>query len=178
MTVIAERSPTTSQSSVATIITKLILLCALVPYGVVGLGLRLLLARVFFLDGQAKIDGPRIPIAVDGMFNFVLVLPAQIKDATFRLFETQYAGLPLSPGVATYLFTYAEFVCPILLVIGFATRFSALALLVMTVLIQIYVAPEALWTLHAYWIAILMVLMSVGPGVISLDHFIRHIYQK
>ena len=76
--------------------------------------------------------------------------------------------------MAAYLFTYAEFVLPICLVLGFATRLSALALLILTVLMQIYVAPQALWTTHVYWIAILMVLMSVGPGAISLDRLIRH----
>jgi putative oxidoreductase len=178
MTVIAEESPTTSHSIVASIVNKVILLCALVPYAVVSLGLRLVLARVFFLDGQPKIDGPQIPIDVNGISSFSIVLPAQIRDATFRMFETQYAALPIQPNVATYLFTYAEFVCPILLVLGFATRFSALALLAMTILIQVYVAPDALWNVHVYWISILMVLLSVGPGAISVDHVIRHIYGK
>ena len=101
------------------------------------------------------------------------MLPAEIKPSTFELFQTQYAALPMPPTVAAYLFTYAEFVLPICLVLGFATRLSALALLVMTVLIQVYVVPEALWTAHVYLFAILMVLMSVGPGAISLDALIR-----
>ena len=108
-----------------------------------------MMARVFFLAGQTKIEGPasrrvqlrrRIPV----------ILPAAIKESTFRLFETQYAALPLPPTVAAYLFTYAEFVLPICLVLGFATRLSALALLILTVLVQIYVAPQALWTTHVY----------------------------
>jgi putative oxidoreductase len=51
-------------------------------------------------------------------------------------------------------------------------------LLVMTALIQVYVAPEALWSAHIYLFAILMVLMSVGPGAISLDALIRHVYRR
>ena len=51
---------------------------------------------------------------------------------------------------------------PICLVVGFATRFTALALIVMTGLVAVYVTPEALWTMHAYWIAILLVLMTLG----------------
>ena len=50
--------------------------------------------------------------------------------------------------------------------------------LVMTVLVQVYVMPEALWTTHVYLFAILMVLMSVGPGAISLDALIRTVYRK
>ena len=43
----------------------------------------------------------------------------------------------------------------------------------MTVMIQLYVAPELWWVTHVYWVAILMVLMSVGPGAISVDALIR-----
>jgi putative oxidoreductase len=168
-----------SSSVLGTAVDKLVALCGVVPYALVGLGLRLIIARVFFLSGQAKIAGPTIPVA---LFNregdFSIVLPAEIKPSTFELFETQFTALPIPPTVAAYLFTYAEFVLPVCLVLGFATRLSALLLLVMTVLIQVYVAPEALWTAHIYLIAILMVLMSVGPGAISADGLIRYVYQK
>ena len=106
------------------------------------------------------------------------MLPAEIKPETFELFQTQYAALPMPPAVAAYLFSYAEFVLPVCLVLGFATRLSALVLLAMTVLIQIYVVPEALWTAHVYIFAVLMVLMSVGPGAISLDAVIRYVHQR
>jgi putative oxidoreductase len=149
-----------------------------VPYALVALGLRFLIARVFFLSGQVKISGPEIPVSLIKGAEFSIVLPAEIKPETFELFQSQYSALPMPAAVAAYLFTYAEFVLPICLVLGFATRLSALALLAMTVLIQVYVAPEALWTAHVYIFAILMVLMSVGPGAISLDAIIRYVYQK
>ncbi len=168
-----------SGSLVAGVFARLIMLCAVVPYALVGLGLRFLMARVFFIEGQTRIEGLVVPITLFGSdVEFSVILPAAIKDSTFRLFETQYAALPLPPTVAAYLFTYAEFVLPICLVLGFATRLSALALLILTVLLQVYVAPQALWTTHIYWVAILMVLMSVGPGAISLDRLIRSIYQR
>jgi putative oxidoreductase len=176
--VLRTRAPRSS-SIIATAIDKLVAICGVVPYALVALGLRLIIARVFFLSGQAKIAGPTIPVA---LFNregdFSITLPAEIKASTFELFGTQFAGLPMPPSVAVYLFTYAEFVLPVCLVLGFATRLSALALLVMTVLVQVYVAPEALWTAHIYLFAILMVLMSVGPGAISLDAVIRTVYQR
>jgi putative oxidoreductase len=176
--VLRARAPRSS-SIIATAIDKLVAICGVVPYALVALGLRLIVARVFFLSGQAKIAGPTIPVA---LFNreadFSITLPAEIKPSTFELFETQFAGLPMPPAVAAYLFTYAEFVLPVCLVLGFATRVSALALVVMTVLVQVYVMPEALWTTHIYLFAILMVLMSVGPGAISLDAVIRAVYQK
>jgi putative oxidoreductase len=162
-----------SSSIVATAIGKLVALCGVVPYALVALGLRFIIARVFFLSGQQKIAGPEIPVS-----DFTIVLPAEIRPETFELFQSQYAALPLPSAVATYLFTYAEFVLPVCLVLGFATRLSALTLLVMTVLIQVYVAPEALWSAHVYLFAILMVLMSVGPGAISLDALIRTVYER
>ena len=185
MTVLAESShssPGRSTSFVASIIDKLILLCAIVPYAVVAVGLRLVIARVFFLDGQSKIDGPTLPLdlsgVLSGVLNQTIVLPAQIKDSTFQLFQTQYAGLPLAPTTAAYLFTYAEFVLPVLLVLGFATRFAAVGLFAMTVLLSVYVMPQAFWSLHVYWAAILLVLMSLGAGAISVDTAIRKLFEK
>ena len=172
-----QREPRSS-SLIATAIDKLVLLCGVVPYAVVGLGLRLIVARVFFLQGQTKFSGPAIPVPLGQGAEFTIMLPAEIRPETFELFRTQYADLPMPPGVAAYLFAYAEFVLPLCLVLGFATRLSSLALLVMTVLVQVYVAPDALWTTHVYILAILMVLMSVGPGAISLDALIRHVYQR
>jgi putative oxidoreductase len=161
------------RSLIASIITA-------IPYALVALGLRLIMARVFFLSGQAKIEGPRsIPIRPGiGDLEFTVVLPAEIKDATFRMFEAQYADLPIAPVVAAYLFTYAEFALPICLVLGFATRLSALALLVMTALLQVHVMPGMLWVAHIYWAAILLVLMTVGPGAISVDALIRTVYRR
>ena len=168
-----------SGSIVASIVDKLVALPAAIPYALIALGLRFVIARAFFLAGQAKIEGPIVPFDWLGRdFSFSVVLPAGIKDATFRMFEAQYANLPLPPTLAAYLFTYAEFVLPICLIFGFATRFAALALLVMTGLISVYVMPEAFWTTHVYWIAILIVLLSLGPGAISIDRLIRYVYEK
>ena len=143
-------------------------------YAPVALFLRLVMARVFFFSGQTMITGPTIPITED----FSVILPAQIKDTTFQLFETQYAGLPLAPTTTAVLFTYAEFVLPLCLVLGFATRLAALGLLIITVLLQLYVMPTMWWPAHVYWIAILLVLMTVGPGALSIDAVIRVLYRR
>jgi putative oxidoreductase len=179
MTDLDEHPERNSHSFIAATANKLVALCGVIPYALVALALRIVMARVFFLSGQPKIEGPVVPISLNIRdLDFLIVLPAQIKDATFKLFETQYAALPLPPVVAAYLFTYAEFVLPICLVIGFATRISALLLLIMTVLIQVYVMPELWWSTHVYWVSILLVLMSVGPGAISLDALIRYVYER
>jgi len=176
MTEIAE--PPASRSIVASIVDKFVAVCAVIPYALVALLLRLVMARVFFFSGQAKIDGPVIPVHLHIRdLEFSVILPAQIKDSTFQMFEAQYANLPISPPVAATVFTYAEFVLPICLALGFATRFAALGLLAMTVLLQVYVMPGMLWPAHVYWASILLVLMSVGPGAISIDAAIRWLYR-
>src|SRR5262245_14267298 len=163
-------------SAVLLIFAKLVALCAVIPYALVALGLRFIIARVFFLQGQPLIDGPTVPFAWLGRgFEFTVILPAEIKEATFQMFQAApYAALPMSPTVAAYVFAYGLFVLPICIFFGFATRLAALALLAITVLLSIYVMPDGLWVSHVYWGAILMVLMSVGPGAIALDSVIRY----
>jgi putative oxidoreductase len=161
------------------IVDKLAQLCALAAYALVGLGLRLVMARVFFLAGQAKIEGPSVPIQwAAGGIDLSVTLPAAIKETTFQLFETQYAGLPMVPALGAYLFSYGEFVLPICLVLGFATRFAAAGLLALTMLLQVYLAPAMWWPTHVYWVSILMVLLLFGPGAISIDALIRTLYAR
>ncbi len=180
MTDMPARPAARSHSTIALIVGKLVALCAVILYALVALGLRFVMARVFFLSGQTKIEGPRVPISLNlrGFDDFSIVLPVEIKPSTFRMFETDYANLPLQPTLAAYLFTYAEFVLPICLILGFATRFAALGLLVMVVLMQVYVVPGMWWAAHVYWVSILMVLLSVGPGAISIDGLIRFVYER
>jgi putative oxidoreductase len=172
----ADRRARRSHSVIGMMVDSFVSACSFIPYALVALGLRLVMARVFFLDGQTKIDGPRVPLNVQDL-DFSLVLPLQVKAQTFSAF-LHYTALPVPPVLAAYLVSYAEFILPIMLVLGLGTRFAALGLLIMTVLIQVYVMPEALWSVHIYWAAILLVLLSRGPGQISVDHIIRFIARR
>lgn len=175
-----------SRSVIGMTVDSFVAACSFVPYALVALGLRLVMARVFFLDGQTRIEGPHIPLNVQDLvqslnlqgFNFSLILPAQVKAETFASFASQYAALPVPPMFAAYAASYAEFILPIMLLLGLGTRFAALGLLIMTAVIQIYVMPGALWSVHVYWAAILMVLLSMGAGQISVDHIIRTIARR
>ena len=166
-----------SRSIVGMTVDSFVSACSFIPYALVALALRLVMARVFFLDGQTRIEGPRVPLNVQD-FDFSVILPLQVKVETFGVFLTKYAALPVPPVLGAYLVSYAEFILPICLVLGFATRFAALGMLIMTALLQIYVMPDALWSAHVYWAAILMVLLSRGPGQISVDHIIRFIARR
>ena len=90
----------------------------------------------------------------------------------------QFAGVPLSPAVIGYGLAYAEFVLPLCLVIGFGTRVAAALLLIVTALLQVFVAPDALWTQHIYWASLLLVLMTCGGGALSLDRLLRQLYRS
>ena len=78
--------------------------------------------------------------------------------------EDEYKLPIIDPTIAAYLSAFAEHFFPVLLVIGLATRFSALALLVMTLVIEIFVYPDA-WPTHGTWAACFLVLMTRGPGI-------------
>ncbi len=171
----AERA-SRSRSVVGLMVDSFVSACSFIPYALVALALRLVMARLFFLDGQSKVTGPRVPLNVYD-FDLSVVLPLQVKAETFGAF-LNYAALPVPPVLAAYLVSYAEFILPICLVFGLGTRFVVLGMLIMTALIQIYVMPEALWTMHVYWAAILLVLLSRGPGQISVDAIIRFITRR
>jgi putative oxidoreductase len=120
----------------------------------VALGLRVFPAMVFWQSGRTKVEG------------------FAIKDSTWFLFEHEYA-LPLIPhDLAAVLATAAEHLFPVLLILGLLTRFSALALLAMTLVIQIFVYPGA-WVTHGLWAACFLAILAWGPGRWSLDHLLK-----
>ncbi len=168
----ADRRARRSRSITGTLVRSFVAACAFVPYALVALVLRLAIARVFFLDGQTRVDGPFVPVNVQG-FDFSFVLPLHVKALSYSSLLTGYLPLPVPPGLAAYLIGGAEFLLPVMLVIGFGTRVAALGLLIVTALLQIYVMPQALWSAHIYWASILLVLLSCGPGQLSIDHFIK-----
>jgi putative oxidoreductase len=99
-----------------------------------------------------------------------------LKPSAISLFENEYQLPLIDPTIAAYVSAFSEHFFPILLVIGLATRFSALALLGMTVVIEIFVYPGA-WPTHGVWAACLLVVIARGPGWLSLDHLIAPKYQ-
>jgi putative oxidoreductase len=64
-----------------------------------------------------------------------------------------------------------ELTTPILLVLGLFTRVVTLPMIGMILVIQVFVYPMA-WLDHLTWLAMLLLLLSRGPGVFSLDHLI------
>ena len=175
MTDLVEVPPQRRHSGVARFVNCLVQLCAIIPCSLAALVLRAVMARLFFVSGQTKIDGPKHPLKD---LDYSLTLPVQVRDETIRLFEAKFAATYLNPKVMAYLVSYAEFLLPILLILGLATRFSALALIFLVILMDQYLDPGAFWSLHIYWYAILLVLLSCGAGVVSVDYLIRRLYDR
>lgn len=90
---------------------------------------------------------------------------------TVALFANEYYVPILPPEVAATLAAAIELTCPVLLVLGLATRLATLPMLAMTLVIQTFVYPD-LWHIHLLWVTILVFILTRGPGAISLDHFI------
>jgi putative oxidoreductase len=115
-----------------------------------------LLARVgiagtFFLSGRTKVEGL-----------------LSVTDAAVGLFRDEYRLPLLSPELGAHLAAYAEHLFPLLLVLGLCTRLSALALLGMTAVIQVFVYPDA-WATHLTWAGLLLLLVGRGGGALALD---------
>ncbi|WHS61623.1 DoxX family protein [Pseudomonas sp. G2-4] len=143
-----------------------------IPHSLIAFLGRFSIAAVFWKSGQTKIEGLAIDL-LDGTFQIGL---PHLADSTIPLFKSEYALPLLSPELAAYLAASAEHVFPVLILFGLATRFSAMALLGMTLTIQLFVYPDAYPT-HGTWAAVLLYLMARGPGVLSIDHLIARRYR-
>lgn len=121
------------------------------PEALVLLFVRIVLGHVFWASGRTKVDG------------------FTITDTTYLLFREDYA-LPVIPSDwAAVAATVFEHVFPVLLLFGFATRLSALALFGMTMVIQFLVYPDAWWPVHSLWTGLALILILRGGGRLSLD---------
>jgi putative oxidoreductase len=112
---------------------------------------RLAIAAIFLMSGRTKVSG------------FLTVTPS-----TYELFRTEYSLPLITPELAAHLATYSEHLFPLLLVLGLFSRLSALALLGMTLVIQVFVYPDA-WPTHLSWAGLLLLIAARGGGAVSLD---------
>jgi putative oxidoreductase len=129
----------------------------LLPTSLLLLVQRLGIAAVFFMSGRTKI--------AEGSW-------LTISDSAFELFRTDYALPFIAPVPATYAATVSEHLFPLLLVLGLFTRFAATALLIMTLVIEIFVYPDA-WPTHLSWAGLLLPLIALGGGKVSLDRLLK-----
>jgi putative oxidoreductase len=125
------------------------------PPSILQLMFRIAIAAVFWSSGLTKIAS---------------------WDTTSALFRDEYMVPLLPPEIAAAWAAAFELSCSPLLVLGLATRLATLPLLGMTFVIEVFVYPEY-WTQHLMWASILLFLLTKGPGVFSLDHYIERLFR-
>lgn len=130
-------------------------LTRLVSHDLLALATRVGIAAIFFYSGRTKVEGW-----------------LTVTEGTYELFRSEYKLPLVPPEIAAHLAAYAEHLFPLLLVLGVFTRLSAAALLGMTLVIQVFVYPDA-WPTHLSWAALLLYLVGRGGGTFSLDRLLR-----
>lgn len=131
-------------------IDRLNRLMRMTPDAALLLFTRIAVGHIFWASGRTKVEGWALrPEAID-------------------LFRDEYQLPILSPELAATLAAIGEHLFPIMLLIGLGTRYAALGLFGMTLVIQLFVYPEA-WWVHALWFALLAWLIARGGGAWSVD---------
>lgn len=118
-----------------------------VPYSLLALPLRVAVSVVFWSSAMAKLAN---------------------WNTALTLFAEEYRLPLLPPELAAFMAVGVELATPVLLVLGLFTRIAALVLLAMTLVIEVFVYPQA-WPTHLQWAAMLLVLLCRGAGALSLD---------
>ena len=119
------------------------------------LAARLWMARIFFDSGLLKIQ--------------------DIDSAVFLFSEVHPVPL-LPPLLAAWLAIAVELVASTMLALGLLARLAALPMLAMTLVIQFVVGaadPAFHVTEHYYWMFLLAFVVAFGPGLLSLDHWLK-----
>ena len=137
------------------LLQSLIALLKRIPQDLVALVCRFGVGMVFWLSGRTKVEGWNI---------------FDLKASQKFLFTEVHPVPGVSWEVAAQLAALGEHLFPLLLFIGLGTRFAAVALLGMTIVIQ--VALPTGFPTHLLWAGVLLYLMAQGPGRVSVDHVI------
>ncbi len=127
--------------------------------------LRFALATPFFRSGMTRWEG------------FLALSPSTVYLFTEEFKLHIFGGAYAFPAPATigFLTGLAEIILPILLVLGFAARFAALGLLVMTGVIQL-VMPDGWANFHLPWAGLALAIIAIGPGPLSLDWLLGRLF--
>jgi putative oxidoreductase len=119
------RTSAPRSGSLAALVAAVVGLLARIPDDAIAILARLSMAAVFWQSGQTKVDG------------------WHVTDSAIYLFQHEYALPLINPTLAAYMAAAAEHLFPVMLVLGLGARFAALGLLAMTLVIEIFVYPDA-----------------------------------
>ena len=116
-------------------------------------------------------------IGVGATFFRAGLLKYNSFEFAVKLFQEEYRVPLLDPAVAARIAMVQELTIPILLFLGLATRMATIPLLGTIAVIQIFVYPNA-YNEHLVWGSILVLVLTRGPGVFSLDYLIERIVRR
>jgi len=116
-------------------------------------------------------------VGVGSVFFKAGLLKYRSWEFTVLLFRDEYRVPLLDPAIAARIAMVQELMLPIFLFLGLATRVATLPLLGMIAVIQIFVYPGA-FSDHLVWGSILVLLLTRGPGVFSLDYLIARALRR
>ncbi|MEX0732535.1 MAG: DoxX family protein [Aquisalimonadaceae bacterium] len=148
-------------TTIARLIAGAVSLFRYFPPSLTQLVLRIAVAIPFWRSGLTRWDG-------------FLELSSGAKWLFRNEFQLHILGgqypMPL-PLASAYLSAVAEIVLPVMLVLGLGTRFAAFGLLIMTAVIQLTI-PDAWLSHHLPWAAMLLAIISWGPGRVAVDQLL------
>lgn len=154
MTAISDHS-SSSPAGLVGFYRRIIKLPEHIPFSLIQLAARVAVAHVFWQSAQSKLAS---------------------WPVTLQLFANEY-NLPfIDPSIAAPLATTAEITGSVLLFFGVFSRLGALMLLGVVSVIQIFVFPEN-WAEHLLWGSLLLLVLTRGAGVISVDHLFERIFR-
>lgn len=141
---------------------------------------RLAVARVFFMSGLTKWNGPfQFNTEKYDLFLYEFFCPEETRSGALVLCKdvTEGTYTPTMQWVverAANMAGIMEIVLPLLLIFGLTSRFAATGLLIMTLVIERLVFPDAgsWWGSHVWWAVILFFIVTRGPGALSLDRLL------
>ena len=136
-------------------------MAARIPASIPLFLLRIAVAIPFLKSGRLKWDGP-----------------FQLSDTTVYLFQSEFKLHILgqvyaypAPALMALLSAIGEVVFATMLILGVGTRIAALGMLGMTAIIQLTI-PDGWANFHLAWAAMLLAILTYGPGRLSLDHLV------
>ncbi|MGE0040815.1 MAG: DoxX family protein [Vicinamibacterales bacterium] len=112
-----------------------------------------------------------IRVGVGMVFFKAGLLKYNSWEFTVLLFRDEYQVPLLAPELAARMAMVQELTLPVLLFLGLGARLATLPLFGMLLVIQTFVYPNA-WADHLFWGGALALILTRGPGALSLDHLI------
>ncbi|MBA4749694.1 MAG: DoxX family protein [Alphaproteobacteria bacterium] len=113
------------------------------------LGIRVWIGLVFWRSGKTKIAD---------------------WAGTVALFKDEYKVPVIPPEIAAFLATSVELSAPIMVILGMGARFGALAMLLMTAVIEFTYMH---FDVHVVWALMLSLIFFQGAGKASVDYLIK-----